>query len=41
MTEEEYNFYSMLMKKYNTNRVTKEMVLAELQNNNSKKLKQI
>ena len=30
MTEEEYNFYTMLMKKYNTNRVTKEMVLNEL-----------
>ena len=38
MTEEEYNFYSMLMKKYNTRRVTKEMVLAELQGNNSMKM---
>ena len=30
MTEEEYNFYSMLMKKCKTNRVTKEMVINEL-----------
>ena len=35
MTEEEYNFYSMLMKKYKTNRVTKEMVLNELRLNNA------
>ena len=31
MTEEEYNFYSMLSKKYKTRRVTKEMVLKELE----------
>ena len=38
MTEEEYKFISYLMKKYNTRRVTKEMVLAELHNNNSMKM---
>ena len=38
MTEEEYKFISHLMKKYNTRRVTKEMVLAELQNNNPVKI---
>ena len=38
MTEEEYKFISHLMKKYNTRRVTKEMVLAELQNNNPLKI---
>ena len=37
-TDEEWEFYSMLMRKYKTNRVTKEMVLAELQNNNSLKM---
>ena len=37
-TDEEWEFYSMLMRKYKTNRVTKEMVLAELQNNNSMKM---
>ena len=31
MTEEEYKFISHLMKKYNTRRLTKEMVLNELQ----------
>lgn len=43
MTEEEYNFYSGLMRKYKTNRVTKEMVLKELADNpaifQAKKLK--
>ena len=38
MTEEEYKFISHLMKKYNTRRVTKEMVLAEFQNNNPLKI---
>ena len=32
-TDEEWEFYSRLMKKYNTNRVTKEMVLRELEAN--------
>ena len=31
MTEEEYKFISYLMKKYNTRRLTKEMILNELQ----------
>ena len=32
-TDEEWEFYSGLMRKYNTNRVTKEMVLKELADN--------
>lgn len=38
MTEEEYNFYSTLMKKYKTNRLTKEMVLSELENQSLHKM---
>ncbi len=38
ITEEQWTFYDYLMKKYNTNNVTKDMVLAELQGNNSMKM---
>ena len=38
ITKEQWDFYDYLMKKYNTNNVTKDMVLAELQNNNSMKM---
>ena len=38
ITEEQWAFYDYLMKKYNTNNVTKDMVLAELQGNNSMKM---
>ena len=38
-TNEEWEFYDYLMKKYNTNRVTKEMVLHELQISNRKQIR--
>ena len=38
-TDEEWEFYEYLMQKYKTNRVTKEMVLNELQISNRKQIR--